>query len=187
MARSISLPTLTFLIFSAMRAEAVAHGVPVTVDEVEAAIQETGVDVSPVQVVMLSTVVAKSNVPSLKVQSVGPRSAHQDIVRLTCSTSDECLPFYVAVNHLDDTVEAKSTPAAGLQSNSISSKPMQAPIAIKSGSHARLLIDSGRIHIQISVTTLTAGAVGDIVKAQNADHKTYWAKVVDGETLRGQL
>jgi hypothetical protein len=161
----------------------------ITADQVAAAISAAAMVVSPDQVTLLTEVVAKTNPPSLKVESIEQWGNHRIKVRLGCEDQDDCLPFYVAVR-FDQDGGAK---AAGYRSNQASAvdarqSQVQQAIAVRAGSRAVLLIDGGHVHVRLNVICLENGATGQNIRVECKDPKqTYVAKVVNGGFLRGNL
>ncbi len=94
-------------------------------------------------------------------------------VRLHCDSDAACRPFYVTV-HLSSTAQA-----------AIPAKPLA---ALRPGTHASMLIDSGRIHLRIPVTCLGSGAPGALIRVAGPKNiRFYQATVVDDTTVRGTL
>src|SRR5271155_1198596 len=71
---------------------------PITAAQVANAITGTGMKVSAQQVTLLADVVATTSNPVLQVESVEPWGEHRLRVRLSCASSDQCMPFLVAVH-----------------------------------------------------------------------------------------
>ncbi len=94
-------------------------------------------------------------------------------VRLRCDSDTTCRPFYATV-HL-----APGTPAPAL---------VKAESILRPGTHASMLIDSGRIHLRIPVTCLGSGAPGAQIRVAGPKNARYYqATVVDETTVRGTL
>jgi hypothetical protein len=59
---------------------------------------------------------------------------------------------------------------------------------MKAGTHATLMIDDQRSHIQVAVVSLENGIVGHRIHVASLDHKrTYVAEVVNDRLLRGSF
>ncbi len=111
--------------------------------------------------------------------------AHRMRVRMNCASSDQCLPFLVAVNWSDGD-------AAGadrlLVSDSLARPDSISPV-MHFGSPAILMLDGDRLHIQLAVTCLENGAIGQTIRVATRDHRmTFSAQLgVDGTVLKGRL
>jgi hypothetical protein len=129
---------------------------------------QNGTITDATQITLLGNVIASEPDPALDVRSV--TTLHNtSAIQLTCHNPAACLPFYVLAN-ITPTALRKPTP----------------PIVMRSNTSATLLIDDGRTHLKLSVTTLQSGATGDIIRARTADHKhIYSAEVINPTTLRG--
>jgi len=159
----------------------------ITTAQVAAAISGAGMQTSAQQVTLLTNVVATTNVPELKVQSMERWGDHGMKVRMGCANPEECLPFFVAVrgNGTNTAFSADSDRS----SNAIARvKHDPKSFVVRSGTPVTLLIDSDRVHIKLSVVCLENGAPGQTIRVASKDHKqTYMAEVVDGSLLRGRL
>jgi hypothetical protein len=183
------IPGVSLLVAMAVPATAAPGRVLITTDQVAATISAAAMIVSPEQVTLLTEVVAKSNTPSLRVESIEPWGSHRIKVRIGCSDQDECLPFYVAV-HFDQENGAKLAGSHSDGSSSINSRPSQGPqsFVVRAGSRAVLLIDGGHVHVRLNVVCLENGATGQSIRVECKDPKqTYIARVVNGGVLRGSL
>jgi hypothetical protein len=161
----------------------------ITADQVAAAISAAAMIVSPDQVTLLTEVVAKSNAPNLKVESIEQWGNHRIKVRLGCEDQDDCLPFYVAV-HFDQESGAKPAGYRSDHASAVDARQSQAQQAfsVRAGSRAVLLIDGGHVHVRLNVICLENGATGQNIRVECKDPKqTYVARVVNGGVLRGSL
>jgi hypothetical protein len=161
----------------------------ITAEQVAAAISASAMVVSPDQVTLLTEVVAKSNAPTLNVESIEPWGIHRIKVRLGCAEPDACLPFYVAV-HFEPENGAKAAGARTDQATGINARASQSNQAfvVRAGSRAVLLIDGGHVHVRLNVVCLENGAAGQSIRVECKDPKqTFVAKVVNGGVLRGSL
>ena len=155
---------------------------PVTQAQVAAALSNAGTPVTPGQVTLMADVVATTNRPSLQVDSVQARGDRQVRVRMSCATAQECLPFIVEVN-----VPWGSAPHAFTSARAPRNRET-APIVVRSGSAATLLIDQGRIHIRLQVVCMESGAMGQTIRVQDRISKRiYLAQIADETRLRGGL
>jgi len=161
----------------------------ITTAQVAAAISGAGMQTSAQQVTMLTNVVATTNVPALKVQSMERWGDRGMKVRMSCANPEECLPFFVAVRG-NDANAAQSFSANSDRSSNAIARPKHDPksFVVRSGTPVTLLIDGDRIHIKLSVVCLENGEPGQTIRVASKDHKqTYLAEVVDGSLLRGRL
>jgi hypothetical protein len=189
MKRLNAISVISFLAALTLPAVAAPVRAIITADEVAAAISAAAMVVSPDQVTLLTEVVAKSNAPSLKVESIEQWGNHRIKVRLGCEDQDDCLPFYVAVR-FDQENGAKPAGPRSDKTPSVGARPTQGQQAfvVRSGSRAVLLIDGGHVHVRLNVICLENGATGQNIRVECKDPKqTYVAKVVNGGVLRGSL
>jgi hypothetical protein len=172
---------------------AAARRFPLTVEKIARTFSDRGVSISGDQISMLANVVASEENPMLDVLSVQQlggrwaegRTENHSLVKLACRVPGTCLPFYVIVNAQEAPArstgsEAKLMPA----SLSVRIAP-SAPITIRAGTHATLIMDDSRAHIQVTVISLESGHTGDKIHVATPDHKqTYLAEVMSANLLR---
>jgi hypothetical protein len=183
------ISAVSLLVAIVVPATAAPGRVLITTDQVAAAISAAAMIVSPEQVTLLTEVVAKSDAPTLKVESIEPWGTHRIKVRLGCADQDECLPFYVAI-HFDQENGSKLAGSHSDGLSSVNTRPGQGSQAfvVRAGSRAILLIDGGHVHVRLNVVCLENGAAGQSIRVECKDPKqTYIAKVVNGGVLRGSL
>ena len=61
-------------------------------------------------------------------------------------------------------------------------------ITMKAGTHATLMLDDQRSHIQVAVVSLENGIVGHRIHVASPDHKqTYVGEVVNARLLKGSF
>jgi hypothetical protein len=164
---------------------------PLTVAQVVLAVSATGMQTTAEHVSLLTRVVATEPEPALDVLSVetlgkGPRDQASDRwrVKLSCHVAGKCLPFYAIVSSPLSTAGA-TNPVAALTSTAWSG---HSEITMKAGTHATLVIDDQRSHIQVSVISLENGIVGHRIHVASLDHKqTYIGEVVNDRLLRGSF
>jgi len=172
----------------ALPAGAASDRTPITAAQIADAISGAGMKVSAQQVTLLAEVVSSTSNPTLRVESMERWGDRRMKVRLDCASSDQCLPFLVAVDWSDgDTVQLPSS--ADRSTAAISpARPGSNSYVVRSGSPAILLLDSDHVHIQLSVICLENGAVGQTVRVASKDHRqNFSAQVVDGTLLKGRL
>lgn len=179
---------------------AVSHSQPpvrprfvLTPRQVAQAISGKGVVIAEEQVSLLANMVATVPNPVLDVLSAvtlgGNRAARnagsRSIVKLACHQPGVCLPFYAIVTEpaaLSAASIDKHGGAAPIESALL--KPESA-IAMRAGTHAILVMNGERSHIQVSVVSLENGAVGHKVHVASPDHKqVYVAEIVSAHLLK---
>jgi hypothetical protein len=159
----------------------------ITTEQVVAAMSTAGLNTSAKQVVLLTDVVASTNAPTLKVESMEHWGDRGMKVRLSCAKPEECLPFFVAIRGSQaqavppDVADHSSAAILRVKSDSNS-------FVVRAGSRETLLLDGDRVHIQLVVVCLENGAVGQNIRVASLDHKqTYTAEVSGNKVLRGRL
>jgi hypothetical protein len=164
-----------------------AAGNAITAGQVAAAITSAGMTTSADQVVLLTSVVATSSAPVLKVESLEQWGDGEIKVRLSCARPEECLPFFVAVRGS----QAQATPpnVAGHSSPAmLRAKSDSNFFAVRAGSRGVLLLEGGHVHIQLPVICLENGEIGQKVRVTSLDHRqSYTAEVGGDKVLRGSL
>jgi hypothetical protein len=167
-----------------------------TPTQVAQAISASGMQAGAGQVFLLTRVVATEPQPALDVLSLevlgkGSSSGHSALrsrVKLACHNPAECLPFYAILisPQMTDgsaTVTSGVSPALKNASSNAASE-----ITIKAGTHATLIMDDERSHIQVAVVTLENGMVGHRIHVASPDHKqTYVGEVVSARLLKGSF
>ena len=181
--------SICFLIFCAAAAlPALANPAryDITPDQVALAVTNRGMQVSPDRVVLLTEVVASVATPELRVKSIDRMGPARAIARLECADSEQCLPFVVAIRLTQDNsrnfVSTASTfPAANARTKA-------APIVVRAGSPALLLLNGAHVQISLGVICLDNGAPGQIVHATDRDRRqVYTARVTEDGILEGRL
>lgn len=189
MAKRTLIPALMIVAAAAIPAAAATGNDLITTEQVVAAMSHAGMQVSPQQVTLLSEVVASTDAPALKVESMKRWDDHRMMVRLDCASPDQCLPFVVAVRLAQDNevrpVSAETSRAlpAAAPAKSSSTAP-----TIRAGAAAVLLLDSNRVHIRLSVICLENGVTGQTIRVASKDRRQFYtAEVVSESELRGSL
>jgi hypothetical protein len=145
---------------------------------------------------LLTRVVATEPEPVLDVLSVetlgrGPLAEQSDVrlrVKLACHVQGKCLPFYAIVSSPPSTagsanIMPKASPALGNKAWYGHNE-----ITMRAGTHATLIMDDQRSHIQVAVVSLENGIVGHRIHVASPDHKqTYVGEVVNARLLRGSF
>jgi hypothetical protein len=164
-----------------------------TAQQVEQALQEKGMRTAGMQVTLVANVVATEPNPVFDIRTVEPlgnsvageNSGTQSWVRVACHKADICLPFYAFVSWPEQAAgsvsESLNTAAAGKKAM----VKANAAITIRTGTHAILVMDDSRSHIQIAVISLENGITGHTIRVASPDHKqVYVAEVVSAHLLR---
>jgi len=163
-----------------------------TAHQVAQALSGSGVQIADEQISLLAKVVATEANPALDVLSVEPLGDQQAVhaetrsrVKLGCHLPGKCLPFYAMVIWPDGMPgrEASAHLASSVSGSDVL-KPNGA-FTIRAGTHATMVMDDGRSHIQVAVVTLENGMAGHQIRVASPDHKqTYIAEVVSANLLR---
>jgi hypothetical protein len=161
----------------------------ITTAQIADAIRAAGVRVYAGQVSLLSDVIARTNSPALAVESVGPWEGNLARVRMTCVSSEECLPFFVTIRRSRTDVSDDVFDASDFRALRHSpAEPPKSKVILRSGSPAVLLLDGGHVHIRLAVICLENGAVGQTIRVTGRAHEhTYMAEVCSDGSLRGTL
>lgn len=167
-----------------------------TAAQVAFAVSASGMQTTAGHVSLLTRVVATEPEPVLDVLAVetlgkGPLAEQSDVrlrVKLACHIQGKCLPFYAIVSSPPSTAgSANITPKA---SPTVSNTVWYAhsEITMRAGTHATLIMDDQRSHIQVAVVSLENGIVGHRIHVASPDHKqTYVGEVVNARLLRGSF
>ena len=164
-----------------------------TTAQVADAITRAGAATTAAQVSMMAAVMAAEPAPALDILSITPvhktqstqtspvQSPLHSLVRLGCHQPHICLPFYVTVNALhfnDALVTVGSSPGSG--------RTPRSEFTMPAGTHATLIMDDQRAHIQLAVVSLENGMTGKWIRVASPDHKqVYFGEVVNASLLRG--
>ena len=158
---------------------------PISTGDVAATISASGVAVTPEQIMFLTEVVATRPAPALKVRSVERIGSERLSARMECIESDQCLPFFVAIQ----TARTNEPQLAAMSTGNLltGNAPRPAPV-VRAGATVNLFLDGAHIHIRIPVKCLESGAPGQAIRVEEKSHGLiYTAQVVDGSTVRGRL
>jgi hypothetical protein len=173
--------------------EAQARGnFAITVRQVVQTLSEKGIRVTDQQVSLLANVVAIEPNPALEIVTVSPleqrssplQSTNRSIIRLACHLPGTCLPFYAIVSWPQGVTKGVADTPDSYTAASILFGP-KAPITMRAGTLARLVMDDERSHIQVAVISLESGAVGRRIRVTSTDHKQiYVGEVVSANVLK---
>jgi hypothetical protein len=167
-----------------------------TAGQVARALSDGGMPTANTQVSLLTRVVATESSPALDVLSVEPlgkqlmaeHSPTRSRVRIGCHLPGKCLPFYAIVSSVEPPVGLAATAShavAGIN-NSMSNAKMD--ITMRVGTHATLVMDDNRSHIQVAVISLENGIAGHRIHVASPDHKqVYVGEVVNANLLTGSF
>jgi hypothetical protein len=160
-----------------------------TAGQVARALCAGGMQTTAEQVSMLTTVVATEPDPSLDILSVEPPVKGRPAqVRLACHMPGKCLPFYAMVTWSEPTAGHAATSSSVLPvSRNIMFNPNR-EITMRAGTHATLVMDDDRSHIQLAVISLENGMAGHRIRVSSPDHKqVYFGEVVSASLLKGSF
>jgi hypothetical protein len=168
-----------------------------TTDQVAGALTGAGMTTPAADVSLPARVVALVPSPVLDILSVQPvrkgalaqpsRSSAQPsflLVKLACHQPGECLPFYATVNGPGATDLGSNPSSIATTAESIPKKEFTMP----AGTHAILVMEDDRSHIQVAVVSLENGMAGHRIRVASPDHKQiYFGEVVNAGLLRGSF
>jgi hypothetical protein len=164
-----------------------------TAHQVAQALSDSGLRIADQQVLLLANVVAAEPDPALELLSVvplgeggaGQRSDSRYRVRMACQQPGKCLPFYAIVSWPQGTAARASGVSAFSASGALQPKPV---VTMRAGTHATMVIDDKRSHIQIAVISMEGGMAGHRIRVASPDHKqVYVAEVVSANLLKGSF
>jgi hypothetical protein len=167
-----------------------------TAGEVARALSESGMQTTEGQVSLLTRVVATESFPALDVLAVEPlvkqpvadHSRTRSRVRLACHQPGECLPFYAIASWSEPKARSAATPSSP---SAVPGNMMFNPkseITMRAGTHAMLIMDDHRSHIQVAVISLENGMAGHRIRVSSPDHRqVYFGEVVSANLLKGSF
>ena len=162
-------------------------------DQVAQALSERGGHVGPQQVSLLANMSASEPYPLLDVlavkplgeQPTGERVGTHSLVELACHIPGACLPFYATVvwPQGQPAVELRTTGSAASSEDAMLGASHE--ITMRAGTHATLVMDDHRSHIQVSVISLENGIVGRRIRVVSPDRKQFYTgEVVSAGLLK---
>ena len=117
-----------------------------------------------------------------------PASSAVARVRLHCQAEGVCLPFYALVHPSKSEADGGAQFEPRLVPAKAVGMGRKDAAVLRIGQRASMVIDSGLLHLRISVTCLQGGAVGSTIRVAGPGRsRVYEAAVVDGTTVRGSL
>jgi hypothetical protein len=156
---------------------------------------ETGIALTDQQISLPARVVATEQIPTLDVSSVEVLSDYvfeghskaRSKIRLTCRIASVCLPFYAIVIWPEGLSIPSGVPSVLSSHPARVSKPMP-EITMQAGTHATLVMDDERAHIQLTVVSLESGSAGHKIRVASPDHKQiYIAEIISANLLKGSF
>jgi hypothetical protein len=161
-----------------------------TAGQVAQALSDRGIPTTGEQVSLLARVVATQAHPVLDILSVepsapgqpAPHSPARSRVKLTCHKPGECLPFYAIASW------SQSTTRPGTNASDPFAFNAKNEIIMRAGTHATLIIDDDRSHIQVAVISLENGMAGHRIRVTSPDRKqVYYGEVVSASLLKASF
>ncbi len=151
----------------------------ITAGQVARALSGKGMQTTEEQVSFPARVVATELDPALDIVAVETagkgQAAQHSRVKMACHVPGKCLPFYVVVSW------ATTTPLSATAVN-------KSDFTMPAGTHAVLVMDDARSHIQVSVISLENGMAGHRIRVSSLDHKQfYFGEVVSPILLKGSF
>jgi hypothetical protein len=167
-----------------------------TVSQIAQTLSAGGIQVADQQVSLPAKIVATQPNPALDVLSVkplderlaGPHVEGSSLVRMACHQPDACLPFYAIVRWPEGPSGRATDPFSTFSvSGSRGIRPHGA-VTMRAGTHAMLVMDDGRSHIEVAVVSLESGMAGQKIRVASPDRKqVYEAEVVSASLLKRSL
>jgi hypothetical protein len=164
-----------------------------TTRQVVRTLSDNGIVVSDDQVCLLAKIVATERDPVLDIQKVEPlgdlwfgnSTGTQSWFKVACHEPGACLPFYAVVSWPAKSIACSNDTFEGSPVvRKTALKPIVA-IRMRAGTHATLVMDDDRLHIQIAVISLESGVAGNRIRVASPDHKqVYLAEVVSAHLLK---
>jgi hypothetical protein len=165
-----------------------------TAGQVARALSESGIQTTEEQVSLLTRVVATKSSPALDILSVdllGKRpmdSRARSRVKLGCHQPGQCLPFYAIVSGSETTAGSAATSSSASPVTASMMFNPKSEITMRAGTHATLVMDDDRSHIQVAVISLENGMAGHRIRVSSPDHKqVYFGEVVSASLLKGSF
>lgn len=181
------------------RAQAVSLTAQQVTDIIRTRLAAEGVDVPDAHIQLLSRVAFSSERPALRVTSIEPldhsRPSRRDLaegvvpryaVRMACSSTRECLPFYAVVSSPENLELSPAAPAVEQSAKVTRPDTPKAPAMVRAGSKATVVMTGDAARIEMTVTCLEDGSEGQVIHVSNPLNKqTFQAQVVSPGLLKG--
>jgi len=163
-----------------------------TAPQIARTLSDQGMQITD-SVSLLARVVATEPHPVLDIISVAPlgerwsagRSETHSLVKLGCHLPGTCLPFYVIVHGPEGPVVSAANGTGALALPTTARMKTNTATTMRAGTHAMLVMDDTRSHVQVSVISLQNGNAGDRIRVASPDRKqVYTAEVIDANLLK---
>jgi len=162
-----------------------------TTGQVAQAIAAKGIQIEGRQVSLLANVVAVEPHPILDVLSVEPggdrrfgnQSKAVSLVKLGCHTPGVCLDFYAVVSGAQGTLDPAARSDGAFSASANARLKVTSEITMRAGTHATLVMNDNRSHIELAVISLESGKAGDKIHVTSPDHKQVYVAEVVGANL----
>ncbi len=167
-----------------------------TGEHVARALFAKGIQIPDGHVSLLADVVAAEPNPALHIvtmmpvsgQLSGKRFESRFLLKVACHLTSECLPFYAIVIWPARPAEGPSRGSSLVSADPSSELQPGAVVTMRAGTHAKLLMDDDRSHIQVNVISLENGMAGHRIRVASLDRKqVYMAEVISANLLRGRF
>ena len=166
---------------------------PLTPHQVARTLTENGVLTLDEQVLLLAKVVATEASPEMEILSVEPLAGRfsgdhresRSLVKLGCHSLSTCLPFYSIVTRPDGATESAAVQRRVSPTAVNATTKPNAGVIMRAGTHATLVMDDARAHVEVAVISLESGIAGHKIRVASPDHKqVYVAEVVSANLLK---
>ncbi len=188
-ARAFSLLAASVLLLQAARPQAPPERLPLTTGAVAQALKDAGITARESQILLPLEIATISARPTMVVSSAEALPSGRLRVRLVCSDTHDCLPFFAIVQYGDDT-GAKLAASFYVGSSLKPVLPIRTveTAALRPGEHAVLLLEDKQMQITLPVLLMDGGALGSTVRVSSLDRKrVYVATIVAMQVVRGAL
>jgi len=136
--------------------------------QVARTLSSRGLQIAGLQVSLLARVVATEPDPVLDVLSVEQRGQRASadrpdtsyMVKLGCHAEGTCLPFYAIVNTTEAGNGSADSTLSAIGSTANAALKTGAPVTIRAGAHAILVMGDGSVQIEVAVVSLENGIAG---------------------------
>lgn len=157
---------------------------PVSASRVAEVFATEGVSVPASDISVPAGIATRRAEAELRIVSIAAAagSARRYWIKVECSETGDCLPFYVSVDSTTPLASGVRQVSAG---RLLPQHHAGAP-AIRAGAHMMLVIHGDRTLITLSVVTLQSGDIGDVIRVETPDHKQILqGQIVNATELQG--
>ncbi len=167
----------------------------VTSEQVVAAMRGHAWSIEGVRITLPAAITTAVADPKLGIETASMLNTHEARLRVVCRVPAACLPFF-ATAVWPENVASISSPLDRSAEGGSRKAPLPSPdgggessaARLRAGSSATLLLEGDRVHIQVQVVCLQAGAAGERIRVATRDRKqTYVAEIVSATLLKGSL